>query len=343
MGLMTGCATVAASIPTTAPAAEPSPVHPHTYGRDIAPPDKMLREIAERVRRIDPCALIPESVVAPYGEVRQFGPQTRLDSCTAVVHPTGGNPLDELTVAVELSPPSGDEGERVSGFGRNEVYRVHDTHGRTSQCTLRFAFTVPVTVAVDGAPPTRFGTVEAQHRRAEDSAAPGADVCEIAGDTLRVTLARIPSLPARPGTGPGRIRLAAADPCEVIGGLEETELLHWHIDSAPYRCAFRTLTADGGPTTWSVSFGLEPEYMLVDGDHAQEVKFDGRSLFVRGGDGYCRVAAPVAEVVDTNRPGVAEHSKPSGRNVPTVVLSSDTAECDRLVPLAADLADLAVT
>lgn len=341
--VLTGCATVAAGVPTTAPAAEPSPVQPNTYGRQVGASDKMLREIAERVRRVDPCALLSEPVLTDYGAVRQFGPQDRLDSCTAVVLPTGGGHPDELKVAVELSPPPGDEGERVTGFGQTEVYRVHTTHDRISQCTLRFAFTVPVTVAVDGAPPTRFGTVEARHYRAENSPASGADVCAVAEKVLGVTLARIPALPARQGSGPGRIRLAAADPCEAIGGFEEAELVQWHIDSEPYRCSFRTHSDAGEPATWRVSFELEPEYMLASGEHAREVTFDGRSLFVRRGDGYCRVAAPVGDVVDINRAGGPERGLPSGRNVPTVVLSSDTTECDRLVPLAAELADLAVT
>lgn len=340
--LVTGCATVVADTAAGPPPREPDRIEPNTYSQRVSAADKVVLEIAERFRRLDPCALLPEQEVAEYGELRGFGPRDALDTCTAVVRRPGEHPTD-LVVTVDLSPSSDGEGERITRFGDDRVQRMRITDDTAAECTLWFVVDVPVTVSVDGAAPVRFATVRA---REHSPSGPGPDpntVCEVAEKMLGVALARIPNLTPRPARGPGRIRLAAADPCEIVGLFAPEDLARWTVDADPYRCDYALRLAGGGAKTWSVQFGLEAESSLVGGPDVEEVVLGGRSFFVgRDGD-LCRVAAPVENVVDTNRTTVEPADRASGRNVPTVVVSSVDTECGRLVRLASDLADLALT
>jgi hypothetical protein len=85
--------------------------------------------------------------------------------------------------------------------------------------------------------------------------------CEAADDTHDVAVDGLRALPARPTSGPGRIRVAAADPCEVVGLFAPEDLIQWSVDAAdPYRCDYSVLLPGGGAQTWSVRFGLEPEW-----------------------------------------------------------------------------------
>lgn len=340
---LTGCATVLAGTPVGTPAAHVDYLAPNTHSRSIDPSDKMLLEVAERLRRLDPCGLLPESVVAGYGEVRQFGPQEALDTCTTVAHPSGGAKYDELEVTIDLSPVPDTDGQRDWSFGDTEVYRNTTTHNNSLGCTLTFALDIPVTVTADAVPPTRFATIAVTQYRSEDSSGESVPVCAVAADTLSETLTLVPSLPARPTSGLGRIRLAAADPCEIVASFAPEELVGWQIDSDPYRCVLTQHQEEAAPTTWSIHYGLEPEFAPPEDDDTREVVFDGLTLHVRETGDSCRIAAPVESVIDTNRPGAERYNRSSGRNVPAVVLMSDTPNCDDLVPLTVDIADGALT
>ncbi len=316
---------------------------PNTHSRSIAGSDKMLLEVAERLRRLDPCGLLPESVVARYGEVRQFGPQRALDTCTAVAHPSGGAKYDELDVTIDLSPVPNTDGQRDRSFDDTEVYRTTTTHDNSLGCTLTFALDIPVTVMADAVPPSRFATIEVAQYRSEDSIGESVPVCAVAADVLSETLALVPSLPARPTSGAGRIRLAAADPCEIVGNFVPEELVGWQIDSDPYRCVLTPHQDGAAPATWSIYYGLEPEFPSPQDDDTREVTSDGLTLQVRETGHSCRISTPVESVVDTNRPGAERYNRSRGRNVPAVILMSDTLNCDDLVPLAVDIADGALT
>ncbi|MFD6895004.1 hypothetical protein ACFWB0_10720 [Rhodococcus sp. NPDC060086] len=340
---LTGCATVMAGTPTETPSAPVEYLAPNTHSRSILPADKMLLEVAERLRRLDPCGLLPEKVIAGYGEVRQLGPQVALDTCTAVVHPSGGAKHDELNVTIDLSPAPTTEGGLDRSFGDTEVYRTTTARDNSAGCTLRFALDIPVTVTADAVPPARFATIEATQYRSDESTGNVVPVCDVAADVLSVTLARVPSLPARPTSGPGRIRLAAADPCEIVGSFAPEDLVGWQIDSDPYRCVLTPQAEGTAPQMWSIHYGLEPEFVPTEGDDTREVMFDGLTLHIRESGDSCRISAPVESVIDTNRPGAERHNWSGGRNVPAVVLTSDTPNCDELVPLTVEIADGALT
>ncbi|MGX6511236.1 hypothetical protein ACSYG9_16550 [Rhodococcus sp. SJ-2] len=341
--VLTGCATVMAGTPVETPPAPVDYLAPNTHSRSIGPSDKMLLEVAERLRRLDPCGLLPEPVVARYGEIRQFGPQRALDTCTAVAHPSGGAKYDELDVTIDLSPVPSTDGQRDRSFGDTEVYRTTSVHENSLDCTLTFALDIPVTVTADAVPPSRFATIAVTQYRSAESSGESVPVCAVAADVLSETLALVPSLPGRPTSGPGRIRLAAADPCEIVGSFAPEELVGWQIDSDPYRCVLTPHQDGVAPESWSIYYGLEPEFAPPDRDDVREVTFEGLTLQVRETGDSCRISAPIESVIDTNRPGAERYNRSRGRNVPAVILMSDTPNCDDLVPLTVDIADGALT
>ena len=340
--VLAGCATVVADTAAGPPKREPDRIEPNTYSQRVSAADKVVLEVAERFRRLDPCALLPEQMVAEYGNVRAFGPRGAFDRCAAVLRRSGHEPTD-LTVTVDLSPYPDGDGEQVTRFGDNRIQRMRSIEDAAAECTLRFVVDVPVTVSVDATPPVRFATVRA-HEQSLSGVAPTTNtVCEVAEKALGAALDRIPDLPPRPTSGPGRIRLAAADPCEIVGLFAPEDLARWTVGADPYRCDYSVRLAGGGAKTWIVQFGLEPESALVAGPEIEEVVQGGRSFYVSRAGDLCRVAAPVENVVDTNRVDVEPEGRRAGRNVPTVIVSSVDDECARLVPLAANLADLALT
>lgn len=348
--VLAACATVVAGTSPVPPPRQPDRIDPNTYSQRVSAADKVVLELAERLRRLDPCGLMPEAVVAHYGDVRRFGPEEGFDSCTAVLRPPGDD--GDMSITLDLSAPARDEVDRPFRFGHKEIQRSRIIGESTAECTVRFVLDLPVTAFVDSEPPAREATVRAVEDFPAGVAPDSQTVCEAAERTHKVAVEGLRALPARPVSGPGRIRLAAADPCEIVGWFAPEDLVNWAVDADPYRCDYSVRIPGGGAQTWTVRFGLEPEAEPEAGPAVDLLTAAGHSIVVRrDGDG-CTVATPVEGTVDTNRVAAsvdtdrvaASVDEPvSGRNVPTVVVSSTDSSCGGLPTLAAELADLALT
>ena len=336
--VLAACATVVAGTSPVPPPREPDRIEPNTYSQPVSAADKVALELAERLRRLDPCALMPEAVVGKYGELRRFGPEKGFDTCTAVVRRPGDRQRD-LSITLDLSAPPRGEEDRAVRFGGAEIERLRVVGDSTAECTRWFALDLPVTAFVDGDPPVRTAAVHVVEHFRPGVVPETGTACEAADETHDVAVDGLRALPARPTRGPGRIRLAAADPCEVVGLFAPENLIQWSVDADPYRCDYSVLLPGGGAQTWSVRFGLEPEGAPVAGPDREGTSVAGRSIVLRRDGDLCTAATPVEDVVDTNR--VA--ARTGGRTVPTVAVSSAGTDCSRLAPLVVELADLALT
>lgn len=340
--VLAACATVVARPSPVPPPREPDRIEPNTYSQPVSAADKVVLELAERLRRLDPCGLMPEAVVAEYGDVRRFGPEEGFDTCTAVLG-RGDGEDHELSITLDLSAPDPGDDDRPVRFGNNEIQRSRVIGEPTSACTGRFVLDLPVTAFVDGAPSARAATVRAVEHFPDGAVAESQTVCEAVDRIHGVAVGALRALPARPTSGPGRIRLAAADPCEIVAWFAPQDLVHWSVDSDPYRCDYSVLLPGGGAATWNVRFRLEPEHDTVAGPGIEGTAAAGRSIVVRREGEICEAATPVEDVVDTNRDAAPSDERSSGRNVPTVVVSRADGVCEGLPALVAELADLALT
>ena len=278
--VLAACATVVAGTSPVPPPRQPDRIEPNTYSQRVSAADKVALELAERLRRLDPCGLMPEAVVADYGDVRRFGPEEGFDTCTAVLRSPGGDDGD-LSVTLDLSAPPRDVADRPLRFGDNKIQRSRIVGESTAECTVRFVLDLPVTAFVDGEPPVRAATVRAVEDFPPGVAPDSQTVCEVAERTHTVAVEALRALPARPVSGPGRIRLAAADPCEIVGWFAPEDLLHWAVDTDPYSCDYSVRLPGGGAQIWTVRFVLEPDAEPVAGPGVERVTAAGRSIVVR--------------------------------------------------------------
>lgn len=334
---LVGCAPGAAN-----PLADPPPGHvePNTYNRKVDAAGKILLETAERIRRIDPCGLLPEALPAGYGAVRGHGPRSELDVCTATVVSAAA----ELEVSLDLSPgtvpavPSADAGDRPDTGERDG-----EPDGDGS-CTRRFPLGLPVTVSADTAPPVPGAAVTVRSR---DGAAAAVSACALATEVVAVASTRTAALPPRPVSGPGRLRLATADPCEMLGMVGADHHVDWRIDGDPYRCAFTVVPPGEAATAWLVEYTLEPAHAA--GPEVRFVDVDGYTVAVRSAENRCRMSVPV----EAARTGAGTAA--AAGEVPSVVVTVASVDpvdpadppgsggCDTFVGVVADVADLAVT
>lgn len=252
-----------------------------------------VSEVFQRIRNVDPCALVPRSALEEHGTVDEvrIGGQT-INGCRARLD-AGGSAVEAVwSLAWAPAGSAVDETRRV-GEAKVEVLSPEDlgSTAEPKQCWLTAEFPSMTQIAL---------TVEAPSP---------VDTCAVGNALIDTAIEQLPNSPGY-GTSPDSVRtvLTGADPCEALPKLAATPL-PVHDYQVAQICRFGTPDA---PTA------IEYGYQTVDEiQHDETITIDKRTVYVGrvgGGQfiGYTFAvgqelpggALPVITVLGKNQPEV---------------------------------------
>ncbi len=255
--------------------------------------EAQVSEVFQRIRTVDPCALVPRSALEEQGTVDdvQVGGQT-IHGCRANLD-AAGSPV-EATWSLAWAPASSSVREtRLVGEVKVEVLSPEDlgSTAEPKQCWVTAEFPSMAQIVLTVQAPTP------------------ADPCAIANALIDTAIEQLPDSPGY-GTSPDSVRtvLTGADPCEALPKLAATPL-PVHDYQTAQTCRFGTADA---PT--AIEYGYQAEDEIR---RDQTITVDNRTVYVArvgGGQfvGYTFAvgpelpggALPVITVLGKNQPEV---------------------------------------
>jgi hypothetical protein len=295
-----------------------------TFARDVPPGDYIKLQVAEKIRSVDPCALIDTSQLAAYGVIGTVGPQHALSECVVELDRPGSRLTASVKVELNTNGPTTDDkvidlaGERVA------LDTVHlSSFGCTYQVPMRLG-APPATNQTSAAPDIVELPPETYMSVAVSEFADSQEGnCTVAREVITTILARFAENRV-PQRDQAQIRIPLTDraPCALLEHIPAgVRVERFDASTEPYECKF---WVDGEIVTMEFAAERAEVAMRPVGDMRLDT-IDGHSVLVSesefAGDRMCdyrfSVGAPVVDAGDIQSLG-----KLNGRCAATTQLIS---------------------